>query len=239
MRNLFIIITALIALTSCDLVDFDVNYGVFPECEMELDKHEVCVMVGDTFSIYPIFTPDTLPNREVFYYSEPEGLLSFDSELFTAIHEGNTWLYAISVKQRLQDSCRVSVMKPWAVDADKDYPYDMVFYADVDFVGEDFDFEPENMIVGAFVDGECRGLGVMRNAHGIDYIELRVGSEVGYVVGDVEYDDEDDEPVEYMQERVSIKIFDRKRHKVYTCNKVFDFDGETHGTLSNLIVMQF
>lgn len=239
MRNLFIIITALIALSSCDIVDFDVDYGEFPECEMVLDRHQVYVMVGDTFTINPIFTPDTLPNREVFYYSEPDGLLQFDSERFKALRAGDTWLYGISVKQRLKDSCQVSVMEPWMLDADKDYPYDMVFYAKVEFESKGLEYDPENMIVGAFVDGECRGLGVMRSAHGIDYMELRVGSEVGYLAGDPEYDDEDGEPVEYMQERVVIRVFDRKRHQLYTHKQIYDFDGETHGTLSDLVVLKF
>lgn len=239
MRNLFIIITALIALSSCDIVDFDVDYGEFPECEMVLDRHQVYVMVGDTFTINPIFTPDTLPNREVFYYSEPDGLLQFDSERFKALRAGDTWLYGISVKQRLKDSCQVSVMEPWMLDADKDYPYDMVFYAKVEFESKGLEYDPENMIVGAFVDGECRGLGVMRSAHGIDYMVLRVGSEVGYLAGDPEYDDEDGEPVEYMQERVVIRVFDRKRHQLYTHKQIYDFDGETHGTLSDLVVLKF
>ncbi len=237
MRNLFIIITTLIALTSCDLVDFDVDYGEFPECEMQLDRHQVYVEVGDSFFINPIFTPDTLPNREIFYYYNPEGLLAYDTECFHALREGSTMLYALSVNQRLLDSCQVSIMAPWVPDADKDYPYDMVVYADVTLEGEPFD--PETMVLAAFVGNECRGVGVMRRAFGIDYMELRIGSELGRVEV-IPDDEEDEEGIIYDgSERVTIRLYHRKEHLVYDYDKRIVFDEETHGTLSDLYPLEF
>lgn len=236
MRHLIIIITALLALASCDIVDFDVDYGEFPECEMTLDRHNVYVMVGDYFQVTPIFTPDTLPNREV-YYTEPRGLLEFDTERFLARREGNTLLYAISVQQRLKDSCNVYVMKPWELEVD-DYPYDMVIYAAVTLNGQPFD--PSTMQVAAFVDGECRGVGVPRTVRGINYLELRIGSEMGQMMVDGDDDDDnDDDDGEDLYERVRILLYDRNEQMVYHLKKSIVFDEEAHGTLSDLFPLDF
>ncbi len=94
--------------------------------------------------------------------------------------------------------------------------------------------------MAAFVDGECRGVGVPRTVRGINYLELRIGSVLGQMVVDGDDDDDnDDDDGEDLYERVRILLYDRNEQMVYYLKKSIAFDEEAHGTLSDLFPLDF
>ncbi len=105
------------------------------------------------------------------------------------------------------------------------YPYETVFYADVTVHGKPFN--PETMKLYAYIDDELRGIGVMRESHGIRYMELRVGSEQASEGAD----DPEEDP---LMQLIKFKIYDKSRLIEEDIPGLVLFDGAAHGTLSKL-----
>ena len=59
-------------LASCGLIDMDFDDNVQRAYDMQLDRDTVFVTQGDSFVLHPLFTPDTVSNREVFFRSSNE-----------------------------------------------------------------------------------------------------------------------------------------------------------------------
>ena len=56
--------------TSCGLIDMDFGTVIQVPYTMRLNPDTAYVMEGDTFVIAPMFIPDSVSNREVYYSSE-------------------------------------------------------------------------------------------------------------------------------------------------------------------------
>ncbi len=230
-------------LTSCGLLDFDVDeYGVVTATEMHLEQDTFYVMRGDIFSLNPVFTPDTINITDLFLLpANSEVVAVRGGDMLEAVGEGGTQVYITSVSARIQDTCMVYVSAPWLTE-ERVWPYETVFYANVTVDGKPL---TEDMEVAAFVGNECRALGHSMTSLGITYFRFRVGSDILY---DDDWEDGYSEEGEYDAEgldggayrpQINFRCYDRAHRMLYTTSTHAFFDGESHGTLSDLFEINF
>lgn len=207
---------------SCELMEMDEQEDIVPT-EMALERDTLYIMVGDHFSLQPVFSPDSVTVNDVLWTSSAAEVLAVGDNVFTGVSEGWAVVRAVSVSRHLEDSCYVNVMKRWESTV-RDYPYEMMVYADVDVHGHSFN--PETMIIGAFVDDEMRGVGEFMNWKGRQYMRIRVGSEMPF------YDPEG------IEETVTFRVYNRQELRFESFPQSIRYDGEAHGTLSNLFKLK-
>ena len=208
---------SVMSLVSCGLIEMD----EIPKTvvDMHLDRDTVYAMVGDTLIIQPVFKPDTVTVSDIYWSTDNDTILHLDDNKFIAKNEGWTTVTAISVSHQVMDTCDVCVLSRWDLDSIAVYPYETVFYADVTVDGQEFN--PDDMFLGALIDDQLRGVGIMKEAHGIKYMQIRVGSEIYDSEGVIEY-------------TIKFCLYDRKTHTYRSFPDEVNFDCEAHGTLSNL-----
>ena len=183
---------------------------------MTLGRRVVNMMVGDRYRIPVLFEPDTLSNRSVWWQTENKDIAIVENDTVIGIGEGLTLAYALSVSDRQLDSCWVNVLPEMYMNP-KQYPYDMVIYADVTIHGHHYTkADEDSLIIAAYVRDELRGIGKMRQWKGRDYIEIRIWSPIRNG-GDI-----------------SLRCIYRGQGRVELFPDKFEFDGEAHGTLSDL-----
>ena len=202
------------------------------------------VIQGDTIPLKASFKPDSLNIKDIFVHSSDYDIVSvnFLTGRIDAVGTGWAMLYVESVSARLLDSCAVCVMTPWDQTADMDYPYETVFYADITVKGKPL---TKDMMVGAFVGDECRGIAKALSFHGVNLMLLRVGAEE--LVDDTSIpdlsDDEEEEGedggYELVRDKIVFRCYDSQLKQLYECPTKIEFDGETHGTLSKLYKIAF
>lgn len=211
--------------TSCGLIDMDFGTVIQVPYTMRLNPDTAYVMEGDTFVIAPVFVPDSVSNREVYYSSEADSVATVQGNTVVGVSEGDTRIKAISVQDTTKAYCQVFVMAPWAVNP-YDYSDDMIVYATAKIDGKPFD--PSRQMIGAFSGPEFRGMGKMIEWQGRKFLQFRI---YGYMEWG---DDEPTLPVQirfacYEKEHVSLKY----------ASLLLPFDGETHGTPSDPIELNF
>ena len=166
----------LVQIASCELIDFDVDSDLSQiAAQMKLNFDTAYVYQGYIVHVTPSFEPDSLNISDVYITSSDSTVVSVNmlTGQIQAVGVGWATLYVESVSAQIEDSCYVCVMEPWPTAAST-YPYETIFYADVTVKGEPLN---ANMVVAAFINGECRGLGETQTFHGIDLMQLRVGGE--------------------------------------------------------------
>lgn len=248
--------------TSCGLVDVELDEVVETAVDIDLGRDTIYVMQGDQYIFQPRFTPDSLSNLQVFYQSSADSVVHMVGDTVKAVSEGWATISAISVSSRLPDSCHVCVIKRWEI-PERVYPYETVIYARVTVKGKPV--EP-HMIVAAFCEGEVRAFGQSFEHRGVSYMRFRVGSTLPYLPEeeepsfapgiisdpespddpedpenpeDLDEDDDDDGPYEPYQERIYFRLYDPRLYDLHLCGSSLYFDGEAHGTLSNLYQIDF
>ena len=122
----------------------------------------------------------------------------------------------------------VVVMPGWRFDP-YSWPYETVVYADVRYNGEPLS---GNMMVGAFVGNECRAIGEVKEWNGVRYTQFRIGSEL------FNYSEPGEDEV-YASETIRFMLYDPATHLMREHPETLTFDGEAHGTLSNLYQLYF
>lgn len=207
----------LILPTACDLMDME-NPQI-SMTEMHLDRDTIYLMVGDELMMEPVFIPDSVTNPWILWTSSNDTILTVNSNTFYALSPGWVQVKALSVTYRLEDSCMVNVMPRWEPTV-REYPYEMMVYANVTIHGKPFD--PETMVIGAFVDDEMRGVGEMLQWKGQQYVRIRIGSDISY------YDPDG------ITETVTFRVYNRKELLYETFPQTLEYDGEAHGTLTSL-----
>ena len=186
--------------------------------KMTLGRRVVNLVVGDRYEIPVIFEPDTLSNRSVWWQTENSRIAVMEENTVVALSEGLTLAYALSVSDHQTDSCWVNVLPPMFINP-RQYPYDMVIYADVDIHGHHYTAEDEDsLIVGAFIHDELRGIGKMRQWDGKDYMEIRIWN-----------DDID------VYDIAEIRCYYMGKGLAEVFPEYFPFDGNAHGTLSDQV----
>lgn len=227
----------LLMLTSCgELFQFE---PTVPPVSMTLDRHELTLMEGDRTVLTPTFDPDTVRNTTLFWVSSNPDVVTIEDNEIVALHEGEATLTAISVEMRIHDTCHVTVSSPWSVNAGN-YAYDMIMYLNVTVDGQPL--EP-HQLMAAFCDDEVRGVAQLRETNGIRYVMLRIYSH-NNPQGPFDPQMNPQDPLypndeEQAPERFILRVYDRQTLRMYESPEVITFDGETHGTLSNLIPLNF
>lgn len=219
-KNIYKALLALLPFltASCGLMEMDEQADIVAT-QMSLQRDTLYTMVGDRIELTPVFTPDSVTVGDVLWTSSADSVLSVSNNVFTALSEGWALVRAVSVMRHLEDSCRVCVMRRWNSTA-REYPYEMMVYATVTVHGQPFN--PETMMLGAFVDDEMRGAGELMEWKGQQYVRFRVGSDISY------YDPDG------LDETVTFRVYYRQELRYETFPQTIGFDGEAHGTLSSL-----
>ena len=216
-KGKWILLMAAVLLSSCgEFFEFDPGDAV-PAAEMTLARHEVSIMQGDRYAIPAIFEPDTLSNNAVYWESEDTEIAAFVNDTLEAREVGTTIVRAISVSSQIEDSCVVNVIPRWQGVDRSSYPYDMIIYADVTVHGQKPD---STMTFSAFCNREVRGMGEFRKHEGISYMVFRIWS-----------------PFEY-GDQIRIGCYHQGQALIEYFPEVFTFDGEAHGTLSDLYPLE-
>lgn len=188
--------------------------------KMTLGRRVVNMLVGDRYRIPVLFEPDTLSNRSVWWQTEDKDIAIVENDTVIGISEGLTLAYAMSVSDRQTDSCWVNVLPEMYMNP-KQYPYDMVIYADVIIHGHHYTkADEDSLIIAAYCSDEIRGIGKMRQWQGKDYMEVRVWSPI-----------QGGEPI-------LLRCVYRDKALVEQFPTVFEFDGNAHGSLSDLYPLE-
>lgn len=206
---------------SCGLMELDSEQ--MPVVQMTLRHDTIYTMVGDRFELKPAFDPDTLELSDVFWTTSNDSVLSVYNNVFTALAEGWATVRAISVSQQIEDTCHVCVMPKWDAAA-LSFPYETIIYAEVKEDGKAVDWDSN--IVAAYISGELRGVGELKQYNGIEYIEIRVGSD---------YEDDSGN----IDQTITFRLYNRQTFSVKRAKERIAFDGDSHGTLSKLITISF
>ena len=214
---------AFASLNACGLMELEEQTD-FPVTEMSLERDTFYLMVGDQFTLTPQFVPDTVTIDDVFWMSSANDVLSVQDNVFTGQTPGWVTLKAISVSHQLEDSCQVLVLRRWENNS-YEYPYEMMVYANVTVHGQPFD--PETMLLAAYAEGQLRGVGRLRESNGIQYVSFRVGSELSGF---------DPDPEGY-NEKVTFRVYYKNRLLMEEFPQTLYFDGEAHGSLTNLYTL--
>ena len=117
--------------TSCGLLDMEFDENVQIE--------------GDSIVLHPVFTPDSVINREVFFRSANEEIAYIHNDTIIAVSEGETVISATSVMNEKMAFCQVFVLPPWEIDIYK-YSNDMVAYVTATIDGVPIDFEKQRIV---------------------------------------------------------------------------------------------
>lgn len=241
----------LVQLTSCDLLDFDVDSDLSKvAAAMALNYDTIYVTPGTFIALKPTFEPDTLNTKDYLVWSSDTNVVSVNRLTGRIKAEAPGWarLYVETVSSQLKDSCTVNVIPDWRT-ITKVYPYETVFYADITFKGKPLN---ENMIVAAFVGDEFRGIGEVLTFNNISFIQLRVGGDDIYgnalmtTPGEEEeeeevYDneDEDDNEDANKPQPIVFRCYDPILLRLYECPDTAYFNGATNGTLSKPYKIEF
>ena len=205
-------------LASCGLIDMDFDDNVQMAYDMQLDRDTVFVTQGDSFVLHPLFTPDTVSNREVFFRSANEEIAFIKNDTIIAESQGETIVSATSVMNEIMAFCHVFVLAPWEINIHM-FSNDMVAYLSATIDGVPVDFGKQMVV--AFVGSELRGIGKPIELKDKDVIQMRI---YGYLEWD------DIEPTR--PELVRFAIYDNEELMLKHLPVYLDFDGETHGSPS-------
>lgn len=205
------------AFASCGLIEFEIDESAQQAYEMHIECDTAYMMVGESIRLSVLFTPDTVSNMQVFWQTEHDSVVFAYGNDLSALSEGDTHIYATSVQNRISDTCFVRVMPRWEVST-ADYPYDMVVHADVRVADT---IPGEHLLVGAFVGSEFRGIGRWQQVGNIKFMTFRLFSHFEGYTPDA-------------GERFRFVLFDTKKHRIRNFPQRIEFDGETHGSPSDL-----
>lgn len=199
--------------TSCgELFDVDDSGGAMPSA-MSISRDTVDIMPGDSLRLSVSFSPTEPDNRGVMWMSLDSGVASMAGDTLVARTTGETVVTALSADGLLPDSCVVNVMSPWRIER-SDFFYDTIVYADIKVCGRELG---DGIAVGAFVDGELRGIAEARQAKGRSYALIRVYGPTGS--GD--------------EDTITFRCYDRRNVLLRHFSVGIPFDGETHGSLAH------
>lgn len=205
-------------LTSCGLIDMDFDDNVQVAYDMQLDRDTVFVTQGDSFFLHPVFSPDTVRNREVFFRSANEEIAYIMNDTIIAESQGETVVSATSVMNEITAFCHVFVLAPWEINSHM-FSNDMVAYLTATIDGVPIDFEKQKVV--AFVGSELRGIGKPIELKDKEVIQMRI-------YGHLEWDDI--EPTR--PELVRFAFYDKENLMLKKLPVYLDFDGQTHGSPS-------
>lgn len=198
--------------------------------DVQLSHHKIDLLVGDTIVFKLAIDPDTFNVQQPtcrWTLSDPETeAVSMIGKRLIARNPGEVEVFLeavppglsiddVPVDSVMRDSCEVTVARRVKTNY-LDFPHEMIIIARLERDGMPVTDSATVSKLQAVIDDEVRGHGIVRKAFGVHYVELVIyGDELGKQ-GIIEYLDHDN-----LQR--------------YTFTE-FEFDGNTHGTLSDPIV---
>lgn len=220
-KTILAFVAAFFCLCSCGLMELDGENLVMPT-DMHFDRDTVYVMKGRTFSLTPIYTPDSVYEKRVFWTVGDVEIVGMQGSDFIGLSEGWTTVAGQNIyNPEVTDTCHVCVTPCW-YDPVKVYPYETIIYASTNITGVNFD--PEKMVVAAYVSNEYRGVGQVMEWNGVKYLRIRIGSNIF----------SEEEPLD---EIIRLRLYNLEDFTCKYLTPVIDFDGDTHGSLNNLITL--
>lgn len=181
---------------------------------LELSRKDLVIMKGDSCRINLIFNTEANIESAFWNSLNPTIAAVKNNGLLMAKEVGTTQVNVTTVQSHLKDSCRVQVINSWDDIPCSTYPHDMVVYADVRIDGK---VPNEDLVLVAMCDKELRGYGKVRTDRGITYTYIRIWSPNVY--GD----------------QITFFCYDHTTVHLQQLPYTITFDGESHGTLSNLV----
>lgn len=200
----------------------------YPITGFRLSHRQADMLVGDSLYFATTTTPDSAEVTYKWVLSDPDTkVVRMIGRRLYARQMGEVKVYvkAFPVGQSegdihpdsiLQDSCLVSVIERIEVPLNE-FPYEMVVIANLEIADTIVTDSVQASRLVAVVGKEVRGRAVLREAYGIPYLEMRIGSKGTY------------------GEKIAFEYFDHTcfiRHEF----PEITFDGESHGTLSNPVI---
>jgi hypothetical protein len=189
---------------------------------ISLPQRVITLFEGDRYAIPVVVKPDSAFTSTSFYWqSANDSVAMFLNDSLWALREGVTQAFVRTATGDHSDTCTVCVLPPLFVEPGL-YPYDMVIYASVNVHGTKITRENADQYpVAAYVRNELRGIGQMHEAGGNEYMVIRVWSP--YESG----------------EQVTLRCYERPQARCELFPDTLTFDGERHGTLSDLYPLTF
>lgn len=202
----------------------------YPITGFRLSHRQADMLVGDSLYFAITTTPDSAEVTYKWVLSDPNTkVVRMIGRRLYARQMGEVKVYvkAFPVGQSegdihpdsiLQDSCLVSVIERTEVSLNE-FPYEMVVIANLEIADTIVTDSIQASRLVAVVGKEVRGRAVLREAYGIPYLEMRIGSKSAY------------------GEKITFEYFDHTcfiRHEF----PEITFDGESHGTLSNPVIFR-
>lgn len=224
LKTWFLAALTLQLMASCGLMGLDPEALPSLANSLELDRDTVYLMPGEQVELHAKILPDSLSSRPIVWSIDADSIIFMDNAVVTALAEGWCQVKAASLYDMLEDSCAVCVLAPWEMeDASHAYSYETIVRARVSIKGHPMG---QNAIIAAFVNSQLRAVGKPTQSKGVDYITLRVG-------GDTFHDDSP-EALEWDHQIITFRLYDPDEHMLYEFPQELPFDGESHGTLSDL-----
>ena len=185
-----------------------------------LSHHEIDLHVGDTITFGTELIPDTVRASYYWLVKGDEEAVELAGRKLRAMKPGRALvvvqaqtLNMDNTENVVTDSCYVNVFE-WQECAPNDFLYETVLYASLEIDGKDVTASMDDIRMVAAVDGEKRGEAVMREAHGIPYLEMRINAA-------------------WPGEEAVIECYLPAKYERFVLGTLI-LDGETHGTLSDL-----
>jgi hypothetical protein len=198
--------------------------------DVQLSHHKIDLLVGDTIMFKLALDPDTFNVQQPtcrWTLSDPETeAVSMIGKRLIARNPGEVEVFLeavppglsiddVPVDSVMRDSCEVTVARRVKTNY-LDFPNEMIIIARLERDGVPVTDSATVSKLQAVIDDEVRGHGIVRKAFGVHYVELVIyGDELG--------------------KQGLIEYFDRDNLQRYPFTE-FEFDGNTHGTLSDPIV---
>lgn len=212
-----ILLFALAMFSSCgEFFNFEIEQPTVDGLRMSY--HNIDLIVGDSATFGIELSPDSLPVSYYWLVKGDEDAIELAGRKVNAMKPGKALVIVEAQRinnniEVVSDSCYINVFDWKKVDFDE-YLYETVLYCSLAIDSIPITNDMGNTRLAAVVDGELRGLAVMREAYGIPYLEMRIKAiwpnEIAYIEC-------------YNPELYQHFVFDSLR-----------LNGETYGTLSNL-----
>jgi hypothetical protein len=185
---------------------------------LRMSYHEIDLIVGDSATFSIELSPDTLPVSYYWMVKGDEDAIELAGRKVNAKKPGKAIVVVEAQRinsdiEAVSDSCCINVFDWKKVDYNE-YLYETVLYCSLVIDGVQKTENMGNTRLAAVVDGELRGMAVMREAYGIPYLEMRIKAA-------------------WPGETAYIECYDPDTYQHF----VFDslrLNGETYGTLSDL-----
>jgi hypothetical protein len=216
-KTICILLLSVLAMTSCkEFFEMaDVDDEVLPT-SITISRGNFSIMEGDQFVLHAQSDVDSLLNG-YFWQSSDESVVRMVGDTVVAVGPGIATVKVVSARKQLTAIIDVTVVQQWQV-SPYDFAREMMVYADVTVKGQKAN---ESILVGAFSNGELRGVGELCQVGSRQYVQIRVYG-AGYTEGGSG------------TEVINFRCYDRTKAEFYDFPTRLNFDGMTHGTLSNL-----